>query len=399
MPSKRIGIIGGGIVGIAIARQLASKSSDIHVTIMEKESQVATHQTAHNSGVIHAGVYYQEGSLKAQLCSRGAELIKKFCAEEDIQFNEVGKLVVATTANEVEKLDMIEIRAVKNGVPNLRRLKPVEFSKIEPSVVGLSALYSPTTSVVNYRVIANRMSSNLESQGHSVKTNCVVDVISQKSKYIEVHSNSEVLNFDHVIVAAGLGTSVLARRSRTEKTTDVQILPFRGEFYTLIGKARNIVNGLVYPVPDPRYPFLGVHFTKSLDGGTFIGPNAVLALALEGYTRGNIVARDIWDMVKWPGTWRMARQNWFAGIHEVEGSLSKRIFVNRARRYVPELNNADVVSSPAGVRAQAVDRQGRLIDDFLINHESRLTVLYNVPSPAATSCMAIAEYVEKNYFQ
>ncbi|MCU1491383.1 MAG: dependent oxidoreductase [Acidimicrobiaceae bacterium] len=390
-----VGIVGGGIVGLALAHHLATERSGLAVTVFEKEAAVGLHQTGHNSGVVHAGVYYRPGSLKAQLCRRGAGLMKAFCQDQGLAFEEIGKLVVARDHSELAALDEIEQRARANGVPDLRRLSGGALGELEPGVVGVEALHSPRTAITDFSVVAGRLCELLASAGHEVRTGQRVERLFEEGGRAVVVSGVESHRFDHVVVCAGLGADALASRKgpRSAVGADLRIVPFRGEYYRLKGDARRLVRSLVYPVPDPRYPFLGVHFTPRLGGEVLIGPNAVLALALEGYRRRDVSLRDLAALAAFGGSWRMARRNWRAGLYELAGSVSRRAYLERARRYVPALQLNDLSPAPSGVRAQAVSAKGELVDDFVVERRGALSFVRNAPSPAATSSFAIAEHL------
>lgn len=389
MTSDRVVVVGAGIVGLAVARRLAR--SGHAVTVLDKEPAVAVHQSGHNSGVVHAGIYYAPGSLKAVLCRRGVGLLKEFCAEHQLPYREIGKLVVARDETEVDRLRDLETRATANGVPGLRWLGPAEVREIEPHVRGAAALHSPTTAIVDFRAVARAMAEDVRAVGGEVRLGEPVLAVDRDGGRAAVGTPRDRLVADRVVLCAGLHSDVLARTAGDEPGP--AIVPFRGEYYRLVPERAELVRGLVYPVPDPAYPFLGVHLTPRVDGSVDIGPNAVLATAREGYRRRDVSLRDLGETLRWPGTRVLFRHHWRAGVHEMKGSLSKRAFIAAARDYVPELRSTDVVRAPAGVRAQAVDRDGSLVDDFRISRLGPITAVRNAPSPAATSSLAIAEYV------
>ena len=386
----RIGVVGAGILGLAVARELTRRGHT--VTVLDKEDRVATHQTGHNSGVAHAGLYYQPGSLKARLCRRGIGLLEKFCAEHDLPYDECGKVVVARTEAELGPLADIERRATANGVPGLRRLTPPELRKVEPHATGVAALHSPRTAIVDFPAVARALATEIAGSGGTVRLGFEVVRVAPRGGQVRVASASgEVLEFDLLIVCAGLQSDRVARLAGD--AAGPAIVPFRGEYYRLVPARTGLVNGLIYPVPDPRYPFLGVHFTRRVDGGVDIGPNAVLALAREGYRRRDVRLRDLWETLSWPGLRPLVRQHWRTGAKEMYGSLVRSAFVAQARTFVPELTVADVVPAPAGVRAQAVDADGSLVDDFRIGRVGPVVTIRNAPSPGATSSLAIAEHI------
>jgi L-2-hydroxyglutarate oxidase LhgO len=388
--TQRIGVVGAGLVGLAVARRLA-QTTEAEVTVFEKETVIAQHQSGHNSGVVHSGIYYKPGSLKATLCRRGGELIKEFTAEHGLEYRELGKVIVARDEAEVARLRDLQERAAGNGVPGVRWLGAEELHELEPHVRGQAALHSPTTAIVDYKAIAQALASDLTKLGGSVLLDSPVDAVERGGEQVAVTSRGVRREFDRLVLCAGLQSDTVARLAGDDPGP--AIVPFRGEYYRLVPERRFLVNGLVYPVPDPAYPFLGVHLTPRIDGTVDVGPNAVLALAKEGYKRTDIRPADLIRTLRWPGSLRLFRQHWRMGVHEYRGSLSKRAFTAAARAYVPELTTSDLVSAPAGVRAQAVDRDGTLVDDFRISSLGPVTAVRNAPSPAATSSLAIAEYV------
>ena len=385
----RAAVVGAGLVGLAVGRRLAHLGYD--VTVFDKERDLATHQSGHNSGVVHSGIYYLPGSLKATLCRRGVALLKDFCAEHAVEYREIGKVVVARDEVEVQRLRDIEARAERNGVPGVRWLDSGALREVEPNVRGLAALHSPTTAIVDYRAVARALAADIVASGGRIKLGARVTGIESSDGEGTVCVGPASFRFDVVVLCAGLQADVVARLAGDNPAP--AIVPFRGEYYRLVPQRAAIVRGLVYPVPDPAYPFLGVHVTPRVDGTVDIGPNAVLATAREGYRRRDVDLRDVRDMLGWPGARRLFRQHWRAGVHEMRGSLSKRAFVALARGYLPDLAVHDVVRAPAGVRAQAVDADGSLVDDFRISRLGPVTAVRNAPSPAATSCLAIAEHV------
>lgn len=398
MAASRVGVIGAGIVGLAVARRLAEVESEAELTVLDKESQVGRHQTGHNSGVAHAGVYYTPGSLKARLCRRGVELLKPYCEQRGIAYDECGKLIVARDGDELGRLDEIERRATANGVPGLRRIDQAQMVEIEPYVRGISALHSPHTAIVDFPAVARAYATDVEAAGGSIRLGFEVAGINRQNGgaggggEVRVRSASgEELAFDRLIVCGGLYSDRLAQLAGEDR--EPWIVPFRGEYYKLIAARRDMIRGMIYPVPDPAYPFLGVHFTRRVDGNVDIGPNAVLAFKREGYRRTDFSAADLLDTLRSRGFRRLARKHWRMGAGEMWGSISKRAFVARARDYVPAVTAADVESAGAGVRAQALDPDGSLVDDFRITRAGGLVLVRNAPSPAATSSLAIAEYV------
>jgi L-2-hydroxyglutarate oxidase LhgO len=384
-------VIGGGIVGLAVARQLTLTVPDVAVTVVDKEADIARHQTGHNSGVVHAGLYYKPGSLKATLCRRGMSMLREYCSDKGIPYNEVGKLVVAVDGDEVAPLREIERRSIENQVPGLRWLDAAAMRELEPNVDGVAALHSPRTAITDFPAVARAYADDVVAAGGRLRLGMEVTGLVRDGTGVWVRTAKGGFPTDYVVICAGLHSDRVARLAGDE--AEPAIVPFRGEYLDLVPEKRNLVNGLIYPVPDPSYPFLGVHFTRRVDGGLDIGPNAVLAFSREGYRRSDVSLRDLSAAVRWPGFRRLARTHWRMGLGEMAGSASRRLFVSRAQRYVPQLQVGDVVPAHAGVRAQALDRDGGLVDDFRIHHLDRVTAVRNAPSPAATSSMAIAEHV------
>jgi L-2-hydroxyglutarate oxidase LhgO len=385
----KLGIIGAGILGLAVAREMARSGAE--VTVLDKEAEVAAHQTGHNSGVVHAGIYYTPGSLKATLCRDGMAMLREYCAEHGLPYDEVGKLVVASTRSEMAGLRRIADRARENQVPGIAEVDALGLREIEPDAVGVGAVHSPHTAITDFPAIARRLAADVTDTGGTVRLSHPVRGIRETSRGVEVVAGASRFTFDRVISCAGLGTDRVAAMAAAPG--DVRIIPFRGEYYKLTDTAKTMVRGLIYPVPDPRYPFLGVHLTRRIDGEVLVGPNAVLALALEGYSWGDVSLKDLRRIVTWPGTRRMAATHWRTGVREVYGSLAKGSFLSAARRYVPALTSGDIVRTRGGVRAQAVARDGALLDDFAIDVHGRIVLVRNAPSPAATSSLAIARHI------
>jgi L-2-hydroxyglutarate oxidase LhgO len=386
----RVVVVGGGILGLASARLIAERHPEATVTVLEKEARVATHQTGRNSGVVHAGLYYPPGSLKATLCRRGVTLLEAFCAQHAIPYDRCGKLVVATAPQELGRLADIEARAQANGVPGVTRLDAVGMREVEPHVRGVAALHSPQTAIVDYVAVAQALAGELQARGGVVRCGVTVrEVVEAPDGATVVTTAGERLVADRVLVCAGLHADRLADASGQPPSP--RIVPFRGEYWRLRPGREHLVRGLIYPVPDPALPFLGVHLTRRVDGAVLVGPNAVLALAREGYGWGTVAPAEVADLLRHPGARRLFAAYWRTGVAEVARSLSRHRFVAAARRYVPELRDEDVVRADAGVRAQAVDDDGTLVDDFRIQDAGRTVWVRNAPSPAATSSLAIAE--------
>jgi L-2-hydroxyglutarate oxidase LhgO len=384
-------VVGAGIVGLATARQLAIERPDSEIVVLEKEPDVARHQTGHNSGVIHAGIYYPPGSLKAQLCRRGVTLLKEFCELRSVRYENVGKLVVALDETELDRLDEVHRRALANGVSDACLVGRDEIAELEPHAAGIRAVHSPSTAIVDYVAVSRALAADLIERGGQLSTSTTVLGMRAGRGSTVVLTDGGELRADEVVVCAGLQSSRLAKASGEDE--DPLIVPFRGEYYRLPPERAELVRGLIYPVPDPRYPFLGIHLTRRIDGAVDVGPNAVLATALQGYRRRDLAPRDLATIFAWPGFRKMARQHWRTGIREMRGSLSKRAYLAQARRYLPELGLSDLRPAPSGVRAQAVGRDGQLVDDFCISRSAGITFVRNAPSPAATSSMAIAEHI------
>lgn len=386
-----IGVIGGGILGLAVARELVQRRPGLRVVVLEKESRLAAHQTGHNSGVVHAGLYYKPGTLKAELCARGRSLLREHCLERGLPFEECGKLVVAVERDELERLALLQVTATANGVPGLRRVDGAGIHEIEPHAAGRAALHSPATAITDYVAVAASYADDVVAADGAIELSTTVTGIRRHPGRIEVSTDRGLFGFDRVVISAGLQADrlgVLAQGPR-----DPAIVPFRGEYMSVNADKRDLVRGMVYPVPDPRYPFLGVHFTRRVTGELDVGPNAVLGLRREGYGRNTPSWADARDIATQPGFWRLAREHWRTGVREVVGSASTRVYMRSAQRYVPEIGAADVVRGRVGVRAQAVARDGSLVDDFVITDADGIVTVRNAPSPAATSALAIAEHV------
>jgi L-2-hydroxyglutarate oxidase len=391
MTDLPVGIVGGGILGLAVGRELTRRFPGIEVVVFEKEERLAAHQTGHNSGVVHAGIYYPPGSLKAELCARGRNLLKEYCADNGLPYDECGKLVVAVDRSETGRLDDLHRRASENGVPGLRRVGPEEIAEIEPNAIGLAALHSPRTAICDYVAIAEAFAADIAASGGRIALSTEVTGIRRSGGSIEVLTARGPERVGHLVTCAGLQSDRVSEP--IDGRPDPRIVPFRGEYMAVTEAKRDMVRGLIYPVPDPRYPFLGVHYTKLVSGALEVGPNAVLALSREGYRRTEVGFGDLKDIVAWPGFWRLARRHWRVGAEELWGSLSKRAYMAKAQRYVPDIGPEDVVRARSGIRAQALDRDGSLVDDFRIHETDGVTSVRNAPSPGATSSLAIAEWI------
>jgi (S)-2-hydroxyglutarate dehydrogenase len=383
-------VIGGGIVGLATAMTILQQRPGASLVLLEKEDQLAMHQTGHNSGVIHSGIYYPPGSFKAQLCRRGADRTRRFADEHSIPYEDCGKLLVATDAPEVARLDALYERARDNNV-DVERIDATELRRREPNLAGRAALYVANTGIIDFALIARTMAGRIESLGGQVRQSTEVTRIRESAGGVEVITSHGPVMADRLVVCGGLQADRLARLAGL--AIDFQIVPFRGEYYRLPSSRAGLVRHLIYPVPDPELPFLGVHLTRTADGGVTVGPNAVLGLSREGYRKFSFAARDVREYATFPGTWRMARANMRTGARELRNSLFRRGYLRECRRYVPDLTLADLLPQPAGIRAQAVRRDGTLVHDFLFAESDRMLHVCNAPSPAATSAIPIAELI------
>lgn len=388
---QSIGVVGGGVVGLAVARELTLRRPGLRVLVLEKEDRVGAHQTGHNSGVVHAGIYYRPGSLKADLCARGRDLLREYCAEHRLPYVECGKVVVAVDGAELGRFDTLERTARENGVPGLRRLDTSGLAEVEPHAAGLAALHSPRTAITDYVAIAEQLARDVEAAGGEVLVASEVTAISHHRGRVRLAVGPTSYDVSQVVLCGGLQSDRLGRLAGQD--ADPRIIPFRGEYLAVSAAKQDLVRGMVYPVPDPRYPFLGVHFTRRVTGALEVGPNAVMSPHRDSYRRSSVRLADVASIATWPGFWRMAATHWRTGVTEVRGSLSVRAYLRAAERYVPDIGPGDVVRAGFGIRAQAVERDGTLVDDFRITHSDGITSVRNAPSPAATSSLAIAEYV------
>jgi L-2-hydroxyglutarate oxidase len=382
--ATRYVVVGAGIVGLAVAHRLLLDRPHATVTVLEKEDRVGAHQTGHNSGVIHSGIYYRPGSLRAQLCVAGARSMVEFCREHGIPHEVTGKLIVATAEAELPRLRVLAERATANGVP-AQMIDPVAARELEPNVSCLAALHVRSTGITDYGAVCEILAKLIASRGGEVRTGVRVTAIADG----QVRTSGGDFPVDTLVNCAGLHADRIARLSGT--VPPVRIIPFRGEYYTL--RRPELVRGLIYPVPDPDLPFLGVHLTRTVEGHLHAGPNAVLATSREGYRWGRVNMRDVFDTVRYPGAWRLARRHFGTGVDEVRRSLSRRRFAASLARLVPDVTAEDLIAAPAGVRAQAVGRDGALLDDFLLVRAERQLHVLNAPSPAATSSLEIARRI------
>jgi L-2-hydroxyglutarate oxidase LhgO len=384
-------VIGAGIVGLATALEATRRFPGMHILVVDKEDHVAAHQTGHNSGVIHSGLYYKTGSLKARNCVAGAASMKRFCQEQGVPFEECGKLVVATNAEEVPRLEQLQQRGIANGVPGLRMLEREQFREIEPHCSGLRALQVPTTGIVDYTMVAHKYAELITQAGGEVVPKAKVTGLRDEGRANIIESTAGAFRASYVINCAGLYSDSIARMAGVP--TELEIVPFRGEYYEVKPERRHLVKALIYPVPDPRFPFLGVHFTRRINGGVEAGPNAVLALRREGYTGAGVDLSEATETLRFPGFWKMARKYWRMGLAEQYRSVVKTAFVKSLQKMVPEMQESDLAPGGSGVRAQAVDRNGNLLDDFHFVHSGRMIHVCNVPSPAATASLEIGKEI------
>jgi L-2-hydroxyglutarate oxidase len=383
-------IIGGGIVGLATANALLTKRPGISITVLEQEQQPGLHQTGHNSGVIHSGIYYAPGSLKARLCREGAEATKAFCAENDIPVEVCGKHLVATNALEASRMEALAQRADENNIA-YERIDAIELRSREPAIAGVGALFIPATGIVDYQLICQVLARKITQSGGQVVYGARVDRIEETASQIVVHAVGQAYQARWLVACAGLQSDRIAKLGGL--SVDFQIVPFRGEYYRLPASHRDIVKSLIYPIPDPELPFLGIHLTRMIDGGITVGPNAVLGFAREKYNKFSISARDVQEMLRFPGFWKVIQANLKSGLTEMRNSIFKRGYLEMCRKYCPELNLEDLLPQEAGIRAQAVMRDGTLVHDFLIKKTARGVYVCNAPSPAATSSLPIGKMI------
>jgi 2-hydroxyglutarate dehydrogenase len=385
-------VVGAGIVGLATARELVLRDPSLDVCVLERELEIAQHQTSSNSGVVHAGIYYAPGSLKARLCVEGSRLLSAFCEESGVDLLRCGKVIVALDASEDARLDELEARGRANGVPGLRRIGARELEEVEPRARGVSALHSPSTAIVDFGAVARALAADLRARGVEVMTGQRVTAVRRHDGGgVTVRSAERELRAGRAIVCAGAWTDRLAVGAGAG--ADPRTVPFRGAYLRLRPEARHLVRGLIYPVPDPALPFLGVHLTRRVDGEVLLGPTALMAGALDAYRLRRVRGSDLRASLGWPGTWRMMRRHWRTGLRELHLAASRRAMVAACARYVPDLQAGDVVAGPAGVRGQAVGRDGSLVDDFVFGEAGDSLFVRNAPSPAATSSLAIARVI------
>jgi len=391
-----LAIVGGGIVGLATAREMLLRQPRLRLIVLEKEKDIVQHQSGHNSGVIHTGIYYTPGSLKAKACVEGHREAIKFCQEKGIPYELCGKVIVALDESELPRLMDIYNRGLTNGVQGLELIGPERLRELEPYATGIKAIYSPNTGIVDWAKVARAYAEEVMAQGGEIVTDSAVYALTSSNNrtMISVRQSNKVefeLEADNIITCGGLQSDLLANMSG-EKSA-VQIVPFRGDYYVLRPEKRYMCRSLIYPVPDPRFPFLGVHFTKRMDGEVWAGPNAVLAFAREGYRRRDIKPQDLGRVLGYAGFWKMAGKYWQMGLTEMYRDYLKSAYVKALQRYMPEISGADLLPGPSGVRAQAISADGKLVDDFLIVHGQNVVHVQNAPSPAATSSLVIARMI------
>ena len=384
-------VIGGGIVGLASAYSVLEQNAGLRLVVIEKENTLAAHQTGRNSGVIHSGLYYKPGSLKAQNCQNGYKLLLEFCAKEEVAYEICGKIVVATKTEEFSRLEELAIRGKANGLSRIRHLSESEIKDHEPHCAGRRGLFVPETGIIDYKQMCEKLAVRITALGGEILLGEKIESISSSLGRQRVSTSHSSYDSKVVVVCAGLQADRLA--SKMDRSLDLRILPFRGEYFSLKPSAQKLVKNLIYPIPDPAFPFLGVHFTRMIDGSIECGPNAVLALAREGYLKTDFSIRDIWETITWPGFRHVARRHWRTGLGEYKRSIFKSAFVTALQRLVPEITKDDLVPAAAGIRAQACSRDGGLLDDFEIRTIGSTVHICNAPSPAATASLSIGQHV------
>ena len=390
-------VIGGGIVGLATAYKLLEQKPELKLRILEKEKSIGLHQSGHNSGVIHSGIYYKPGSVKAKNCRRGVEELLLFCDKFNVQYDLCGKVIVAVNLEEVNRLDALYKRGLENGISNVRIVDSQELKDLEPHATGIKAIHVPSTGIINYTSVVDELGKQIIKRGGEIKTKATVKGFVRKAG--ECIVNTQICDYptELVINCAGLYSDKIAQLAG--ENSSISIIPFRGEYYVLKPESRHLVNSLIYPVPDPRLPFLGVHFTRRIDGSVEAGPNAVLATAREGYRRRDFNFQETWELLTNPGVWKIGRNYWKTGMGEYTRSLFKPLFVKALQYLVPAIQGSDLVPGGSGVRAQAMDETGKLLDDFCIVQSERFIHVLNAPSPAATASFAIGSTIADQAFQ
>jgi L-2-hydroxyglutarate oxidase len=384
-------VVGAGILGLAVARESLIRHPGSRVLVLDKEPSIAFHQTGRNSGVIHAGIYYAPGSLKARLCVEGGGALYRYCDEKNIPYERCGKLIVATSEDELRPLEELHRRAQANAVPGVEIVDQAGLAELEPQAAGIRGLHSPATGIVDFRRVADAFADDVRRMGGAIETGTAVLGIKAGARDAELQTTKGAVQAGTVITCAGLQSDWLARL--TGAAPSPKIVPFRGRYYSLRPSARGLVRGLLYPVPDPAFPFLGVHFTKQISGDVWVGPNAVLALAREGYRTRDVSPRELWETISYRGFRALARRYWRVGLSEMRGDLSKRTFTRALQRLVPAVRAEDLAQAHAGIRAQALSEDGRLLDDFWFDQADNVIHVRNAPSPGATSSLALAREI------
>lgn len=383
-------VVGGGIIGFSTAVALSKRFRGAHILVMEKEPTLAQHQTGHNSGVIHSGIYYRPGSLKARFSKAGGAALVEFCRENDVACQVCGKVIVATEPGELTHINSLYERGHKNGLA-VEKIGPAELRELEPHAAGLAAIRVPSAGIVDYTGVVRAFARIVEEQGAEIRTSTKVENVSEMGDGVEIDTNRGTYRARKLVNCAGLYSDRLAEMSGVDP--GMKIVPFRGEYYELVPEKRHLVKNLIYPVPNPNFPFLGVHFTRTVQGGVEAGPNAVLGLAREGYKKTDINLSELVEILSYPAFWRLARKHWRMGAEEIKRSFSKKAFVRSLKRLVPEIREGDLYPVSAGVRAQAMTKDGRFIDDFLIVEGKNSLHILNAPSPAATASIPIGEAI------
>ena len=388
-------IVGAGIVGLATAYQILKKNPDVKLTVIEKENGVAKHQTGNNSGVIHSGIYYKPGSLKATNCRRGYKMLLDFCDENEIEYDICGKVIVATNQKEIPELEKIYNRGIENGLPGLKYLTKVELIEKEANANGVKGLFVPQTGIIDFKGVSVKLTELIKNLGGEIKLNEQLTSIKTEKSKVVLNTSKNEYETDFLITCAGLQSDRIAKM--THPDLPLRIIPFRGEYYKLKEQSKSLVNNLIYPVPDPAFPFLGVHFTRMINGDVECGPNAVFSFKREGYTKLSFDLKDFFESVTWKGFLKVASKYWKTGSGEFYRSFSKKAFVKALQKLIPSIEESDLIPGGAGVRAQACDKDGKLIDDFYFVEGKNIIHVCNAPSPAATSSLSIGEYISDKY--
>ena len=390
-------IIGAGIVGLASALKMLEKNPNLKLLILEKENDVSQHQTGNNSGVIHSGIYYKPGSLKALNCIRGYKMLIDFCNKNEVNYKITGKIIVATSEEEIPILNNIYERGLQNGLDGLKKLNLNQMKEFEPYVNGIAGIFVPQTGIIDYFEVSKKYLELILKYNCKIKFNHCVSDIKIRTDFSEVITENESFNSKVVVTCAGLQSDRIAKMTHPE--LPLRIIPFRGEYYKLKSEKTYFVNSLIYPVPNPEFPFLGVHFTRMINGDVEAGPNAVLALKREGYSKTSFNLRDTIDTLTWKGFYKIVRKNWKVGLYEYYRSFSKKAFVSALQKLIPEIQEEDLIAGGAGVRAQACSKDGGLLDDFYIVEDKRIIHVCNAPSPAATASLSIGDYISEKVMQ